>query len=114
MIALRAWLLAFALTELVEVPIYRVALRPRRGVRAWGLAALPSALTHPLVWFAAPLLRGGASYLAMTCAAELLAVVVEAALLRALGVRRALLWSVVANGSSTAVGLTLRMWIGVP
>jgi hypothetical protein len=40
-----AWLIAFAFTQAVEVPIY---LRAGAG---WRAAFLASTLTHPFVWF---------------------------------------------------------------
>lgn len=103
------WLLAFALTQLVEVPIHARALRERGGSR-WLLAFAASALTHPFVYLAFPhLLRPGTwMYLLV---AESFAVLVEAAWLRKLGVREALTWSLVANASSVAVAAILQ-WFG--
>src|SRR5262249_19658166 len=43
------WLKAFALTELIEAPIYRFAIPS-----GWSPALLASAITHPFVWFAFP------------------------------------------------------------
>lgn len=137
-----AWLSAFALTQLVEIPIYARALRARESdsrapentnhrlpasdanptlpthlrtsflATRLTLAFLPSALTHPLVWFVFP--RLPLSYLPMVVCAELFAICAEAALLRALRVPRALAWSLLANAASLDVGLLLRALVGWP
>ncbi|MEZ4315722.1 MAG: hypothetical protein R3F14_47505, partial [Polyangiaceae bacterium] len=166
----RWFLIAFLVTQLIEVPIYERALRERhsapatrddssdlsptaaeaasptrarpsaevepsqeqgisheqgaseraREVRRWGwrvgVAFGASAITHPVVWFAMPtlaiaLLRVAAwtgpfefspelSTTIYGLLAEGFAVTVEALYLRAFGVRRPLLWSVIANASS--------------
>lgn len=111
------WLLAFAFTQLVEVPIYRRALDGRFLV-AFGA----SALTHPVVWFvfpwlfyrSAPLDGSPALYWTMVAAAETFAVGVEAVWLAAFGLRRALLWSLLANASSLGLGLLSRWLFGYP
>jgi hypothetical protein len=100
-----AWLWAFLFTQAVEVPIYAV---PLRGRPLAGFGA--SAITHPVVWFVFPALIH--DYLTMAVAAEIFAVAVEAAYLRAFGVRRALFWSIVANGASLGLGLALRALTG--
>jgi hypothetical protein len=137
-----AWLSAFALTQLVEIPIYTRAIRARDTVSRApentnprrpaadaiptlsprlripllatrvARAFLPSALTHPLVWFAFP--RLPLAYLPMVVCAELFAFFAEAALLRALRVPRALAWSFLANAASLGVGLLLRALVGWP
>lgn len=130
---LRSFALAFAITQIVEVPVYSRALRSQasRSGRARSLPARAaigfgaSAITHPIVWFAMPAIamamyaaavRAGAPELGgmgrtlfYGALAEGLAVLVEAAYLRAFGVRRALLWSIGANGASVLVG-TLAVW----
>ena len=103
------WLLAFALTQLVEVPLY---LRAGASGRT---AFLASTLTHPVVWFGFPLLRRlGLGYWGMVGVAEVFAVAAEALWLRAHGVRRALAWSLAANVASFLTGLLLRSLFGVP
>lgn len=95
------FLYAFGFTQLVEAPIYARAIeRPPRV--AWALGA--SALTHPVVWFVFPALWPG-GYWSMVLVAEAFAVGVESLYLRALGVRRALAWSLLANGASFLLGL---------
>ncbi len=114
---MNAWLLAFSITSLVEIPIRTRALR-HHADRRWSLtlalllAFTASALTHPFVYFAFPwLLRpGGWAFLVV---AESFAVLVEAWWLRRLEVRDALLWALVANAASVAVGSMVRLlgWI---
>jgi hypothetical protein len=100
------WLSAYGFTQLVELPIYERALRRRpRAERLW-LALAPSALTHPFVWFAFPQLP--VPYLTMVVLAEAFAFGVEWALLRALGVPRAWLWSLAANALSLGLALISR------
>ncbi len=102
------WLVAFALTQAFEVPLY---LRAGASGRT---AFLASAFTHPVVWFGFPWLLGDLDYWSMVLAAEVFAVAVEALWLRAHGVRRALLWSLGANTASALTGLLLRSLFGVP
>ncbi len=103
-----AWFRAFVLTQLVEAPIYG-----RVGKVPWWAALVPSALTHPFVWFVFPRLReAGVSYLGMVACAEGFAWGVEAIFLGAMGlsVKRATLLSLLANASSVAAGLFLRIF----
>ena len=94
------------LTQAVEMPIYGVALRKRRVVHALLVAFGASAITHPVVWFVFPRLE--IPYWWMVVAAELFAVGCEALYLRLLGVRDAILWSLLANAASAGVGFVLR------
>ena len=93
-----AWLFAFALTQLIEVPILERALRGN-VLAAFGA----SAFTHPIVWFACT--RSGD--LGTLAAAELFAWIAEALYLQMFGVKRPFLWSLLANGTSFGVGLFL-------
>lgn len=105
---LHPWLLAFALTQLIEMPIHARALRlAGHASPRWWLAFAASAATHPFVYFAFPLLFAPGSW-AYLLIAETFAVAVEAGWLRRLGVRDPLLWSLVANASSVAVASALR------
>jgi len=117
---LTAWLIAFAFTQAVEVPIYLWATGGRFGV-----SFLASTLTHPVVWFVFPyaLLRaelllgvdfGLPGYVAMVAAAEFFAWLVEGLWLERFGVRRPLLMSLLANGSSLSLGLLSRALFDVP
>ncbi len=105
-LAVLHWTVAFAITQLVEVPIYL------RAQRRFGVAFGASAITHPLVWFVVPAFWHGGSYVGMVLVAEVFAVVTEALWLRRFGVRHALAWSLVANAASVAVGLSLRALTG--
>lgn len=108
-----AWLVAFALTQAVEMPIYRL-LAPV----GWWRAASLSAVTHPAVWYVIPPLCYGAGlgYQGMLIIAELFAWLVEAAMLTAFGLgrRRALLVSLCANAASVLAGMAARTWLGMP
>ena len=120
------WLLAFLLTQLVEMPIYR-----RRAHTSWLEAFGASAFTHPIVWFVIPGwvyafaervlagrfgLRLGSfeAWLLMAVVAETFAVLAEAAYLKLLLRPRPLSTSLIANAASVAVGLTLRSLFGLP
>lgn len=109
----QAWALAFAITQVVEVPIYR-ALAPVRWWQAFSL----SLVTHPAVWYVFPPLgaRAGLSFPQTLWLAEAFAYVTEAALLRAYGVRwwRALAVAIVANTASIIAGELLRARWGIP
>lgn len=105
--ALRPWLTAFALTQALEMPIYRWASK------SWRVAFFASAITHPVVWFIFPqLVVFSVPWPAVIALAETFAVVVEWAWLRANKVERALAWSLVANGFSFTTGLVLRELTG--
>jgi hypothetical protein len=107
-----AWLSAFALTQAVEVPIYSRAVDgPWRRRLAVGFAA--SAITHPLVWIGVLYVLPGPWELRVL-GMEGFAIGVEALWLRRFGVRRALAWSMVANGASWGLGSLSRAWLGWP
>jgi hypothetical protein len=105
------WLAAFAITQLVEVPIYMRALKGHFGV-----AFAASAFTHPFVWFGFPVLARhyGIGYRDIVLCMELFAVTFEAIWLHHHDVKRPLLWSLAANASSVAIGLTIRHFFGWP
>lgn len=114
---LLAWLYAFAFTELVEAPIYFRLLAPH--LPSWRRRLLvgvgTSLATHPVVWFVFPRLIDE-PYALMVVAAELFAVMAEAALLRAAGVavRPAIAVAVVANLTSVTLGFLSRGLFGFP
>jgi hypothetical protein len=126
------WLLAFLFTQAVEVPIYARALAGTRWARHALLIAFgASAITHPIVWFVIPHLWSDlylallaphpalhlartAHYVGMAILAETFAVAVEAIYLRRFGPRRALVWSLAANGASVTLGLLSRAAFGLP
>ena len=103
--AVLAWLTAFAVTQIVEVPIYAAALRERPWRERIGLAFAASAITHPFVWYVFPPLIE--DYWTMVVLAELFAVAVEGLWFWCFGLRRAILWALVANGASVGVGFAL-------
>ena len=108
------WFQAFALTQLIEMPIYLVGMRgaalsvPMRVAVAFGA----SALTHPIVWFPlrdglVPLL-GGWGYFVV---AEAFAILAEWAYLRSFGLANPLQWSLLANGTSLTIGLVIYAFL---
>lgn len=110
-----AWARAFAFTQVVEAPLYRRVLRV-----AWWRALAASALTHPFVWFAFPLLSTmlGLGWTLAMVLAEVFAWFVEAAFFAVtkppVPWRHAVLASLGANGASLVLGLTFRAIFGVP
>lgn len=104
------WLVAFAITQAVETPIYVRAQPGVRWPRRLAVAFGASAITHPLVWLAPREAFG--SWIGYVLAAETFAIVVEALWLRAFGVARAGWWSLLANAASVAIGLALRAATG--
>ena len=94
------WLVYFLVTQIIEVPIHSWPLRGNVVV-AFGA----SALTHPILWFVIVPALGGVPWLWTAVLGETFAVVVEALWLRAFRVRRAFLWSLLANGASFTLGL---------
>jgi hypothetical protein len=130
------WLIAFAFTQLVEVPVYTRALRRDGVTRSLPLALWvsfgASLVTHPVVWFVIPswwttlylavidrapqatLASPLARYVAMALVAETFAVLVEALYFYAWGLRRALVWAFAANALSLSLGLASRALFGLP
>jgi len=127
---MRAWLLAFLFTQVVECPIYLWAQRGSERRRlARGLVAFgATTLTHPIVWFVIPpfiyrafpgltvqpLWGTSAAWLLMLVVAESFAVIAEALYLRELEVPHPWRWSIAANMSSVVLGLLSRHFFGVP
>jgi len=104
----RLWLFAFTVTQVVEAPIYRLALAPpHRLAKALGA----SALTHPVLWLVFPLFESS-SYATSAAVAEACVVAVEALYLTALGVRRPWAWSLLANAASCGVGFAVYRALG--
>lgn len=109
----QAWLVAFVLTQIVEVPLYRW-LAPVGWLRGFSL----SLVTHPAVWYVIPPLcyRNGLHYHQMLWIAEIFAWSVEAGMLMLYGVRwyRALLVALLVNAASVLAGMAARAWLGMP
>ncbi len=103
------WLRDFAFTQIVEVPIYRRAFGCGY-VEAFGA----SALTHPIVWWLNALHVWHAPWWQRAVVSELFAWLAEAAYFRfGFGRRRALLWTLVANGASFGLALVAFWVLGV-
>ncbi len=107
-----AWLRAFGLTLLIEIPVATpllAAVEPSR-LRRIAVVAVANLATHPLVWFLFPgLSLGRGTRLALS---EAWAVLAELAIYLlvwgpALRLRRAALVSLAANGASAAAGFIL-------
>jgi hypothetical protein len=121
-----AWFDAFAFTQIVEIPVYVLAMRHALGT---GHASRPrtlpiqllvafgaSAITHPAVWFVIPRVPS-ASYEEYVIRAEMFAWLVEAFYFYSLHVvylRRALVWAFVANALSAGLGFACRAAFGWP
>ena len=102
------WLLAFALTQLIEVPIYAFAhRRPHRLLKAFGA----SAITHPVVWWVIPYIWPG-GYWSLVAVSEAFAFAAEAAYTRAFRVPHAWAWSLLANSASCGAGFLVYRLLG--
>ena len=116
-----SWVLAFAFTQIVEVPIYRRAL----GV-SFAQAFAASAITHPIVWLVmmprtigfaiAPAFLADASWQTRAIVMELFAWLAEAAwfglVLRVRPRWRAVVWTFVANAVSLLLGFVAQHLFG--
>lgn len=102
------WLRAFALTLLIEIPVAAALLRPvePRTARRISFVVVANLATHPLVWFLFPGLATGR--IARLAASEAWAIAAELAIYLlvwpALGLPRAALVALAANGASVAGG----------
>jgi hypothetical protein len=100
------WLLAFLLTQGIEVPVYlwtaRWLARSLSGPRRFAYAAGASAITHPIIWFCLP--WETVPYPPLLVAAEAFAVAVEAVWGKLCGAPRPWLASLIANIASCSVG----------
>lgn len=113
---LTAWLRAFFLTQIIELPIYTWALQKNTRAARYKILLVAfgaSAITHPFVWFAFPPLCEGLPYWQYLLFAETFAVVVEAVYLHFFGVRWAGFVSFLANGLSATTGLAINYFKGV-
>lgn len=108
----RGWILAFAITTLIEVPIVVWLTRdleltaPKRTL----IAVFGQLATHPIVWFVLPFiprLTGWQTFLVSEAWAWGAEALLYATVMPGLSGRRAAGISGVANGLSVAVGLCL-------
>ncbi|MBK8255304.1 MAG: hypothetical protein IPK82_21930 [Polyangiaceae bacterium] len=129
---LRSWFAAFVFTQVIEIPVYTLAIRHAvktghatgpRTIRMQIAAAFgASAITHPAVWYLIPLLPSSFnnpyhSWLEYLVRAELFAFVVEAvyfSMLDTFSLRRAFFWSFVANALSAGIGQLSRAYFHWP
>ncbi len=129
------WAGAFVATEVVEGPIYffaltRFAIRrttfqsAKQRLTRMLLGLLPSLVTHPLLWFAFPLVwlrfaplprfdfatgEGIPSLLVYGAVGEGLVLLIEAFVLARCGLSRSLLWSLIGNLTSAVLGLLVML-----
>jgi hypothetical protein len=99
------WLVAFAATQAVEVPIYVLALREHAWRQRLWVAFMASVITHPIAWAMGFVLH---PFVLHAIVAETFAVVVEALWLRRHGVPKAVWWALTANAASVAVFIAGR------
>lgn len=109
------WLTAFTITQLIEIPVYFYAFHELKfsKIKRISVAFGASAITHPIVWVTVPVLLPF-SDLVTVVVVETFAVIVEAAYLRAFGLRMYFSWSLVANALSFGFGPLLRKLIDFP
>jgi hypothetical protein len=107
------WLVAFAWTLALELPVYTLVLghRMRSWQRLCAAVFAVNAVTHPLLWFAFPRFEPFWLY---ALAGETCVVVAEAAMLAlAIPLRAAIVASVLANATSLLLGLlVMRLFAG--
>lgn len=113
---LTAWLKAFILTQLIEMPVYVMALQrwgkcPRTPPKNFLIAFGASLVTHPFVWFVFPQTLMPIGYGVYFIVAESFAVVVEAIYLKKFGLSSPWCFSLLANGLSASVGLLINYFM---
>ncbi len=111
------WLRAFALTLLIEIPLYvaldsyfRKIKSSKTYLRAVLAATLGTFTTHPLLWFVWPYVI--TNYILYVITGEILAVLIEAlclfAIARPVSLKHAAIISLVANAVSFGVGTVIQ------
>lgn len=100
---MKHWLIAFAVTQAVEVPLYL-----RATERKWVAAFGASLITHPIVWFLFPRYWPRGHWETMVACSVLFAVAVEAAWLASFGVKRPIEWALLANAASFLASAVLH------
>ena len=108
------WLVALALTLVIELPVYAFLCRKDTTIqRSLTAGTLGTLITHPLLWFIwQPTMKALFHNAAViTPAGEFLVVIIEAAVLkiviRSLHLKTALSISLIANATSYGIGLIL-------
>ena len=101
------WLIAFILTQVLEVPIWLWAGRKVISSRGknWLCALGASSITHPIIWTVFPWSAG--NYVVMLIAAETFVVVVEASWAKWWGIPHPWRISLLANVCSWGIGTPL-------
>ena len=120
---LSVYLPYLALTLALELPVVVVLLRPHCGAwRSFLAGLLASSVTHPLLWYAWPLVVSPYQYARYVATGEALVVVVETVVLHEVALRRvdsmvrrrrwglALAVATAANATSFGVGLLIHAW----
>lgn len=105
------WARAYALTQLIEVPVYLYAARRLPPAKRWIFALGASTLTHPALWYLFPWPddpEAAGGYLTVTVIGELWVFLTESLWGMVLRVPRPWLWSFIANAASFAAGLTVN------
>ncbi len=116
------WVKSFALSLVIEVPIFVLVARFRasvgRALPIWRLmlaATCGTCCTHPLLWFAWPLVVS--DYTTYIVSGELIVAVVESlvffTIARPIGLGRAVAASFIGNGISYSGGVLLSILVGV-
>lgn len=118
---MKGWLVAFLITQAIEVPVWTLALSrdgpARSRLSRLELAFLASLATHPAAWILAwDLARrwpGGPEEgrWVSVALAELFAWAVEARLMHHAGLARAAWWSLAANLLSFGLGKVVVGWL---
>jgi hypothetical protein len=111
---LAAWARAYALTQLVEAPLYLYAAHRLPAAKRWFYAFGASTLTHPVLWFLFPWPHepdSMAHYATVLIIGELYVFLTEALWGAVLHVPRPWLWSFIANVASIAAGAVLNMML---
>lgn len=114
---LNQWVIGFAFTQLLEIPIYLWGLRRLPMPQRLGVAFGASAITHPFVWFAVPwYMPGAASRWVLFLVVEAAVVGVEGYYLKQWGRTRPWHWALLANAFSAISGEVLHViwpgWMG--
>ncbi len=113
----KQWMLGFAFTQCLEIPIYLWGLRHLPLRQRFFVAFGASAITHPLVWFAVPwYMPGAATRWVLFFAVEGAVVGVEGYYLKQWGRTRPWHWALLANAVSAATGEVMHViwpgWMG--